>query len=213
MNTQTQSSSNKSAQPPVAGAAPTVAAVVTHEVKDFDIWKRQFDAHAPARRAAGIVRFHINRSIDNPNLLSVYLAGTDRSKLEAFFSSDDLRSTMANAGVLGAPTIKLMKPIEDQTNNSAAYGVIIAHKVADFDAWKRVYDEVDGLRRDLGIVGHAVNQSADDPNLVIILHQADKLETLQAFAASDELKAAMKRAGVATPPTFDYCTDGGWGDN
>ena len=60
---------------------PTTGAVVTHDVTDYAVWKRVFDEHASARRKAGIVATHINRHADDPNRLSVYLAGTDAAAL------------------------------------------------------------------------------------------------------------------------------------
>jgi len=213
MNIETQKNENRGSNTPVATTLPTVTAVVTHRVEDYDLWKRAFDRHAEARRAAGIVRSHINRSADDPNLLSVYLAGTDRAKLEAFFASDDLRATMSKAGVAGPPTITLMKPVEDRTDKrDPLYGMIAIHPVADFAAWKKVYDEVDSVRIAGGIVGHAVNRSASDPNLVIVYHQAETLEALQAFADSKELKGAMGRAGVSGAPSFSFFVGAGWAD-
>ena len=65
---------------------PTTGAGVTHDVADYAAWKRVFDEHASARRKAGIVATHINRHADDPNRLSVYLAGNDAAALDA---SDD----------------------------------------------------------------------------------------------------------------------------
>ena len=55
----------------------SAAVIVTHAVDSYETWKRAFDGHAAARRNAGIVATHTNRSAENPNLLSVYLAATD----------------------------------------------------------------------------------------------------------------------------------------
>jgi quinol monooxygenase YgiN len=210
MNTDTQKDSP--IQAPVA--MPTIGAVVTHRVSDYETWKRAFDEHATTRRAAGLITSHINRSVDDPNLLSVYLAGTDRAQLEAFFASEDLKATMKNAGVEGPPTITLIKPVEDNTQKrDPLFGMIAIHPVADYDAWKKVYDEVDSVRRDFGVVGHAVNRGADDENLVIVYHQAESLEALQSFATSAELKGAMQRAGVAAPPTILFFEGAGWAAN
>src|SRR5689334_6563892 len=82
-----------------------VAAVVTHEVSDYAAWKKAFDAHASARAKNGIFSTHINRSAENPNLVSIYLAGKTAEGLRAFLSSDDVKSTMKNAGVVSAPQI------------------------------------------------------------------------------------------------------------
>jgi hypothetical protein len=48
---------------------------------------------------------------------------------------------------------------------------------------------------------------------VIVYHQAETLEALQAFADSDKLKGAMQRAGVSGPPKFTFFKGAGWGDN
>lgn len=214
MNTEPQSSKSTLAQPPVAQVLPTITAVVTHKVNDYDAWKQVFDQHAATRRDAGVIGSHINRSVDDPNLLSIYLAATDRAKLEGFFASEDLKSTMMKAGVAGPPTITLMTPVEDHTQKrDPLFGMIAIHPVADFDAWKEVYDEVDEARQAAGIIGHAVNRGADDANLVVVYHQAESLEALQAFASSDELKGAMQRAGVSAPPTILFFQGAGWGTN
>lgn len=211
MNLDTHNAKNASPQPPTATTTPTVTAVVVHQVEDYDAWKPVFDQHAETRRQAGIIASHINRSVDDPNLLSVYLAGTSRAKLEAFFASDDLKSTMAKAGVAGAPIITIMEPVEDQAvKRDPLYGMIVIHPVADFDAWKQVYDEVEPIRRAGGVIGHAVNRSLADRNLVIVYHQAETLEALRAFSDSAELKSAMQRAGVSGPPKFTYHVGAGW---
>jgi quinol monooxygenase YgiN len=205
---------NTSAPTPVPAQRPTITAIVTHRVSDYATWKAAFDADAGARREAGIVGSHINRSVDDPNLLSVYLAATDAAKLDAFFHSDRLKETMSKAGVEGPPTITLMTPVEDKTVKSdPVYGMIVVHPVADFDAWKKVYDQLDDLRQKGGIIGAAVNRDANDPNRVIVFHQAKTLEALKAFAESPDLKAAMQRGGVAGPPTFQFVVGGGWAAN
>ncbi len=72
---------------------PSAALILTHEVADFGTWKSAFDGHEEARRAAGVLGHHINRHVDNPNLLSVYLAVSDVEPAKAFAASDDLRQT------------------------------------------------------------------------------------------------------------------------
>ncbi len=213
MQTQTDNSKAPSTKAPTI-TAPVVAAVVNHRVTDFDTWKAAFDAHAGARAEAGIVSSHINRSVDDPNQLSVYLAGSDAAKFEAFFTSPELKSAMSEAGVEGPPTITMLRPIEDHSQKrDPLFGMIVVHPVADYAAWKKVYDEVAGLRQERGIVGAAVNQALGDANLVIVYHQAESLEALQGFVGSDELKEAMGRAGVSAPPKIMFFEGAGWAAN
>jgi len=184
---------------------PAYAALVIHEVKSYDEWKAKFDANEPARRSAGILGHHINRNADNPNLLAVYLPDNDLGKLQAFLTDDGLRAVMKEAGVIGTPDVKLMqvKSMDADVSGPRA-GMIVFHRVADYGRWRAVYDAFDAERQELGITGHAVNARIDDANAVIVYHQADSVETLRAFASSDELKARMADAGVGGPPEVTF---------
>lgn len=181
---------------------PPLAILVTHQVASYDAWKTAFDAHRGARKAASILGDHLNR---NGEQVAVYLPATDRAKVAALVDSPNLRSTMQQAGVTSPPRIEWLKPIEDKhiTDRSTA-GMIVAHAVKDFAAWKKVYDSLEGLRKQHGIIGAAVNQALDDPSSVTVYHQAETRAELQAFAASPELKAAMQQAGVAGPPEVRF---------
>jgi heme-degrading monooxygenase HmoA len=80
--------------------------------------------------------------------------------------------------------------------------MFVRHRVADFAAWRRAYDEFDPTRRSMGVTGHAVFRSADEPNDVTVTHEFATAETAHRFVASDELRNAMQRAGVASEPTI-----------
>lgn len=191
-------------------STPTTAVVVTHEIENYEIWKRAFDEHAGSRKNAGIVATHINRDAAQPNLLSVYLAGTDAVKLASFVSSPDLMTTMLNAGVKGPPRIAKITPVEDNTRKDALAGLIVRHAVADFAVWKRAFDDHAGARSEAGIVGYAINRSVDDPNLVIVYLQARSIDQLHAFAESPALKESMQRAGVVSPPELSFVQGAAW---
>jgi hypothetical protein len=78
--------------------------------------------------------------------------------------------------------------------------IFVRHDVADYDAWRKVYDEFDAERRQMGVVAHAVYSGLDDPNDVIVWHDFTAREEAQAFASSERLRAAMQRAGVQGSP-------------
>jgi hypothetical protein len=190
---------------------PAAAAVVTHAVESFETWKSAFDAHAGARRSAGITAVHINRHAENPNLLSVYLAGTDAAKLTAFLSSADLAATMLKAGVKEPPHIAAITPVEDLTvKDRPLAGAIVRHEVKDYAAWKRAFDAHAEARARAGIIGHAVNRSVQKPNVVVIYLQAESLGPLQAFASSPDLKQVMQNAGVIGAPDITFANGGTW---
>ena len=115
--------------------------MINHDVEDYAAWKRAFDRHAAARRNAGIVAAHVNQDAENPNRLSVYLAGADRAKLAAFVGDIALMATMREAGVTGPPHIIDLTPVEDLTRKDRPLaGLIIRHEVRDYAAWKQAFD-------------------------------------------------------------------------
>jgi heme-degrading monooxygenase HmoA len=73
---------------------------------------------------------------------------------------------------------------------------LIRHRVADFDAWKEVYDGFAPIQAEHGVQGHQVLRSIEKPNDVIVTHTFDSGEAARAFFAMPELKEAMSKAGV-----------------
>jgi hypothetical protein len=67
--------------------------------------------------------------------------------------------------------------------------VFIYSRVADYDAWRRVFDEVVG-------VPHRVWRGQDDPNLVIVWETWDSREEAEASFGDARTAQAMARAGV-----------------
>lgn len=189
---------------------PAAAVVITHEVADWGRWKPRFDADAGARKAAGILGHHVNRGQDNANALSVYLPVSDVNKAKAFATSPTLQRFMTEAGVVGAPVATWLTPVEENLVwDRELPAVMVSHTVEDFDKWYAGYQAAAAIRRAGGIIGHAVNRSLENPNLVVVYHQAESFGALKAFTQGPDLKAAMQKAGVTSAPTFNYVT-GGW---
>jgi hypothetical protein len=180
------------------------------QVEDFDTWKRNFDESEQIRIDYGYTGHHINQAEDDPNTLAVYLGVGNLSKAKEYVTSDVLRERMQAAGVVGAPEVMWVKPLrENVVWDRTLPAMIISHRVEDADAWLTAYDEATELQKTHGIVGHAANQSLDDPSLIIVYHQAESFEALRDFMALDELRMKMKEAGVTSAPEVTYQL-GGW---
>jgi hypothetical protein len=76
----------------------------------------------------------------------------------------------------------------------------IRHRVADYDAWRSVYDDFAGGQQAGGVRAEAVYQSIDDPNDVTVWHDFDDAEAARAFVDSAELRDGMRSAGVQGEP-------------
>ena len=184
---------------------PPVAVLVSHRVADYDAWKSAFDDHESTRVNASFLGHHINRGADDPNMVYIYGPAADVDKTKAFMDSPDLAEIMREVGVEGPPTITFMTPqLADFIPDQKLPGVIVTHAVEDYDTWRAAYDDFDEVRKQSGIIGHAVNQELGKPNQVIIYHQANDMSTLRAFIDSAELKEVMQRAGVTGPPDIQF---------
>ncbi len=82
------------------------AMIVRHSVRDYGAWRPVFDAHDAARTAAGLTNGRVFRSAEDPNDLLLLFEMADRRRAEEFAASDDLRTTMQRAGVVGPPEIR-----------------------------------------------------------------------------------------------------------
>jgi hypothetical protein len=80
--------------------------------------------------------------------------------------------------------------------------LLIRHKVADFGAWQRSFDEDAGVRRANGSIGWRVFRDSADPNEVWVLLEWDNLMRARLFANSDDLIDELIRAGVAIQPDY-----------
>jgi hypothetical protein len=79
--------------------------------------------------------------------------------------------------------------------------MFVRHQVADYAAWRRVYDTLGAVQKAGGVTAEDVYQAVGDPNDLTVTHDFATIEAAQAFAGSAELQAAMHDAGVVGAPT------------
>lgn len=79
--------------------------LVRHKVKDFTLWKRDYDAHLPKRNEAGLTEKYLFRGASDPNEVIILLETKDLDRAKKFAESADLRETMQKAGVIDKPDI------------------------------------------------------------------------------------------------------------
>ena len=84
--------------------------MVVHHVKDFDTWKKAFDAEGKtARLADGIYDRAMARGIPDSNSVVLIFAITDTAKAKARMASPELKKIMTDAGVDSAPQFTWFK--------------------------------------------------------------------------------------------------------
>jgi hypothetical protein len=80
--------------------------------------------------------------------------------------------------------------------------MFIRHSVANYQAWRKVYDGFAAVQKARGVTAQAVYQAANNPNDITVTHDFATVEAAHAFVDSKELKSAMHDAGVVGTPTI-----------
>ena len=85
--------------------------------------------------------------------------------------------------------------------------LFVRHQVADYSAWRAVYDSVAGLRQQHSCSGAEVMTDPGNKNDIFVIHRFPTVEDAQAFAGSPELREAMGRAGVTGAPRIEIAAE------
>ena len=89
----------------VSTAFADVLVTVSHEVKDFAVWKKVFDAGKGMRAKAGFKHFYVAQDAAKPNLVYIAFSAKDEKAAQAFIADPRLKEAMEKGGVISAPTI------------------------------------------------------------------------------------------------------------
>jgi hypothetical protein len=83
---------------------------IRHSVTDYAKWKSVYDTFLPTTAGAKYAR--VNRSVEDPNLVTV-VAGFDTLELaKTFLDNPNLKAKMTEAGVVGSPRIEINEEVE-----------------------------------------------------------------------------------------------------
>ena len=77
--------------------------------------------------------------------------------------------------------------------------VLIIHEVADYAAWKQVFDRAATIRHDAGERSYQVLKFQHDPNKIVHFSTWTSLEAARSFFESPRLVKIREEAGVKLP--------------
>ncbi|MDQ0144732.1 hypothetical protein [Pseudarthrobacter niigatensis] len=80
---------------------------------------------------------------------------------------------------------------------------LVVHRVADYDAWRKVYDSVADMQKEGGVTQESVHRMVDDPNNILVIHHFNDVETAKAFFGREDLRDALQRSGVQGEPRVE----------
>jgi hypothetical protein len=87
---------------------------IQHSVPNFDGWKKAFDSDPVNRKASGVRRYHVRRSVADPNFVMIDLEFDSASEAERLL--EKLRNLWAGPGaaMMRNPEAWIVETIESQ---------------------------------------------------------------------------------------------------
>jgi quinol monooxygenase YgiN len=77
--------------------------------------------------------------------------------------------------------------------------VLIIHEVANYTAWKKIFDTAATIRKEAGEISYQVLQYESEANKIVHFSAWSSIENVKAFFESPRLAAIRKEAGVQSP--------------
>ena len=81
---------------------------VSHEVENYDQWKKVFDEDEPIRSKANLELRAISLDADNAHMVNIMFATDNIEKAKEVINSDELRKRMQDAGVRSEPVFTVL---------------------------------------------------------------------------------------------------------
>ncbi len=97
--------------------------LIIHEVEDYALWKKIFDAAADLRREAGERWYQVLQDTQDPNKVVHFSSWVSLTDAQKFFESPELSKIRAAAGVK-SPEFIYLNQVEAGTLSSNAYSYL-----------------------------------------------------------------------------------------
>ena len=201
--TATATTTTEKVPEPTTPVKPSNVMLMQFKVADFAKWQSKYELKErdSIRRAAGLTNYLAGRGLDDPNKVIVFLKMEDANKAKELTGSQGMKDRMKEAGVTGTPGFNYVEVVMDdnspieQTNR-----LMMTHKVKDWDAWKKEFDDHKQVRMDAGLIDRALAHDINDNHQVEIVFAVTDMKKAKAFLQSKDLKDKMEKAGVEGKP-------------
>jgi quinol monooxygenase YgiN len=82
--------------------------------------------------------------------------------------------------------------------------MFIRHQVADFAAWKPLFDEHEAARKKFGCTKSDVFTNQQNPNEILAVTEWNSKGQAEDFLQNSGIKTVMEKAGVITAPEITF---------
>jgi len=88
-----------------------VTVVISHECKNYSVWRKIFDADEVNRSKAGFKSTGVYHSFDNANKITILGEAPSVDAIQGFLSNPALKEAMEKGGVIGIPEVKILSKV------------------------------------------------------------------------------------------------------
>lgn len=203
--TTTKTDTTTAMTPTPTPSGPTSIMSIKAKVANYAKWKAAYDSHDSIRLASGLHSYIIARGTEDSNMVLVAMKMDDVDKAKQFSASPGLKERMKKGGVIGTPLIDFVTTVmNDTTAIDQTVRLMVRHKVKDFDAWKKAFDDHKQARMDAGLTDRVLGYTVGDNHNVFVVLAVSDMAKAKAFMNSKDLKDKMKTGGVEGVPTFFF---------
>ena len=200
--TATATTTAETAPEPTPSAKPANIMLMQFKVADYAKWQSTFESRDSIRKPYGLTNYVAGKGLDDPKRVIVFLKMDDANKAKELTASQGMKDRMKEAGVTGTPTFTYVQTVmDDNSNIPQTNRLIMMHKVKDWDAWKKEFDNHKQARLDAGLIDRALGHAIDDNHQAVIVCAVTDMAKAKAFLQSADLKDKMEKAGVEGKPT------------
>ena len=136
--------------------APADIMLMQFKVADYAKWHAKFESRDSIRKPYGLTNYVAGRGLDDPSRVIVFLKMDDPNRAKELTASQGMKDRMKDAGVTGTPTFTYLETVmDDNSTIPQTNRLIMTHKVKDWDAWKKEFDNNKQVRLDNGLIDRA----------------------------------------------------------
>jgi len=82
--------------------------------------------------------------------------------------------------------------------------VIARYRIRNFDEFKAEFDQAAPSLPEHGFSRTWLDRNVNDPNEIVVIHEADDLDRVHAFYESDQYRQCLSKAGVIGEPSVTF---------
>jgi hypothetical protein len=186
----------------VSTADPADVMLMQFKVADYAKWHAKFESRDSVRKPYGLTNYVAGKGLDDPSRVIVFLKMEDPNRAKELTASQGMKDRMKEAGITGTPTFTYVETVmDDNSTIPQTNRLIMMHKVKDWDAWKKEFDNHKQARIDNGLIDRLIGYSVDDKQQGVLVFAVTDMAKAKAFIQSQDLKDRMDKAGVIGKPT------------